>query len=167
MRKHDPALDHIGSHIGKATGIAAVLRGIPVVATAGSGAVVLPLDVCAEFGLRQEDVIRRPGSAPALRDAVFKVATLANDHLITARKMLAEAGPEATGSAFATFLSAVRALPLPLSAFELMRWADPRQPVSPEIGESRLQPLQPLSAAEALDPSVAAVPGIRIQDVLD
>ena len=100
MRKHDPALDHIGSHIGKATGIAAVLHGIPVVATAGSGAVVLPLDVCAEFGLRQEDVIRRPRSARALRDAVFKVATLANEHLITARKMLAEAGPEGIGSAF-------------------------------------------------------------------
>ena len=48
-----------------------------------------------------------------------------------------------------------------------MWWADPGQPVSPEIGKSRLRPLQPLGAAEALDPSVAVVPGIRIQDVLD
>jgi NADH dehydrogenase [ubiquinone] 1 alpha subcomplex assembly factor 6 len=102
------ALDHVGSHIGKAAGIAAVLRGIPHVAMEGDGGVVLPLDVCAEFGLRQEDVIRQGGDAPGLRDAVFKVATLANDHLITARKMLKDAGKEGEQpSAFATFLPAV------------------------------------------------------------
>ena len=42
-----------------------------------------------------------------MKDAVFKVATLANDHMITARKMLAEAGEEARGNAFATYLPAV------------------------------------------------------------
>jgi NADH dehydrogenase [ubiquinone] 1 alpha subcomplex assembly factor 6 len=104
---HSPTLDHIGSHIGKATGIATVLRGIPLIATSGSGAVVLPLDVCAEFNLRQEDVLRKGGNAQGLRDAVFKVATMANDHLITARKMLRDAGKDATGVAFATFLPAV------------------------------------------------------------
>ncbi|KAF8249657.1 hypothetical protein K440DRAFT_543080, partial [Wilcoxina mikolae CBS 423.85] len=107
VNQHNPTLDHIGSHIGKATGIAAVLRGIPLIATSGTGAVVLPLDVCAEFNLRQEDVLRQGGNAPGLRDAVFKVATLANDHLITARKMLGDAGKDATGVAFATFLPAV------------------------------------------------------------
>jgi len=109
VHQHSAVLDHIGSHIGKATGIAAILRGIPLVARHGGsgGAVVLPLDVCAEFNLRQEDVIRRGGRAPGLKDAVFKVATLANDHMITARKMLAEAGGEARGNAFATYLPAV------------------------------------------------------------
>lgn len=99
--------DHLASHIGKATGIAAVLRGLPLVAfpppqthsTSNSGlgsslrgirqgTVLLPLDVMAEAGVKEEDVLRQGSSAPGLRDAVFTVATRANDHLITAREML-------------------------------------------------------------------------------
>ncbi len=49
---------------------------------------LLPLDVMAETGLKEEDVFRLGPSAPGLQDAVFKVATRANDHLITAREML-------------------------------------------------------------------------------
>lgn len=74
---------------------------------AGAGAVVFPLDVCAEFDLRQEDILRKGSNAPGLTDAVFKVATLANDHLITARKMLADSREEGKGAAFTSFLSAV------------------------------------------------------------
>ncbi len=101
--------DHIASHIGKAAGIVAILRGLPLVAfppppkhhsnrsglggslaSQGSnqGAVMLPLDVMAEAGVREEDVLRRGAEAPGLRDAVFAVATRASDHLITARQML-------------------------------------------------------------------------------
>ncbi|KAF2489727.1 hypothetical protein BU16DRAFT_566828 [Lophium mytilinum] len=99
--------DHLASHIGKATGIAAVLRGLPLVAfppppafgtsnsSAGSlggssrqGSVLLPLDVMAEAGVKEEDILRQGSSAEGLRDAVFAVATRANDHLITAREML-------------------------------------------------------------------------------
>lgn len=96
-------MDHLASHIGKACGIVAVLRGVPVLAApprpiktptgieAGhnrSQALLLPLDVMAEVGLREEDVFRQGPNAPGLQDAVFKVATRANDHLITAREML-------------------------------------------------------------------------------
>lgn len=96
-------VDHLASHIGKASGIAATLRGIPVLAAPSrpihtrSGASVgstrspvllLPLDVMAEVGLREEDVYRKGPNAEFLQDAVFKVATRANDHLITAREML-------------------------------------------------------------------------------
>jgi NADH dehydrogenase [ubiquinone] 1 alpha subcomplex assembly factor 6 len=42
----------------------------------------------AETGVRDEDVFRLGGEAEGLRDAVFTVATRANDHLITAREML-------------------------------------------------------------------------------
>jgi len=52
------------------------------------GAVLLPLDVMAEAGVREEEVLRKGADAPGLRDAVFTVATRANDHLITAREML-------------------------------------------------------------------------------
>lgn len=100
--------DHLASHIGKATGVAAVLRGLPLIAfpppppkhhTSNSaagplgpppqGAVPLPLDIMAQHGVVEEQVFRQGASAPGLRDAVFAVATRANDHLITAREMLA------------------------------------------------------------------------------
>jgi NADH dehydrogenase [ubiquinone] 1 alpha subcomplex assembly factor 6 len=106
---HSLSVDHLASHIGKATGICAVLRGLPLIAfppppnhhsnTAGmgassggqggrQGAVLLPLDIMAESGVKEEEVLRQGAEAPGLRDAVFKVATRANDHLITAREML-------------------------------------------------------------------------------
>ncbi|KAI1378378.1 Squalene/phytoene synthase [Hypoxylon crocopeplum] len=96
-------MDHLASHIGKACGIVAVLRGIPVLAaqsppvkspdgaSVGGGrnpVLLLPLDVMAETGLREEDVYRHGPGASGFQDAVFKVATRAHDHLITAREML-------------------------------------------------------------------------------
>lgn len=102
--------DHLASHIGKAAGIAAILRGIPLIAfppppnhhsnrsglalgdaqrtSTRQGAVTLPLDIMAEAGVREEDVLRLGPEAHGLKDAVFAVATRASDHLITARQML-------------------------------------------------------------------------------
>lgn len=107
---HSLPVDHLASHIGKATGIATVLRGLPLIAfppppnhhsnntvlggSAGvssrskQGAVPLPLDIMAKYGVKEEEVLRRGAEAPGLKDAVFAVATRANDHLITAREML-------------------------------------------------------------------------------
>lgn len=79
----------------------------PPARTATAATVVFPLDVCARFNLRQEAILRHGGDAPGLADAVFEVATRANDHLITARKMLADAGDEGKGVVFAGFLAAV------------------------------------------------------------
>jgi NADH dehydrogenase [ubiquinone] 1 alpha subcomplex assembly factor 6 len=101
-------MDHLASHIGKAAGICAVLRGFPLLAfpsppthdsnPAGplaqlppsnrQGVITLPLDVMSASGVREEDVYRKGGAAPGLKDAVFAVATRASDHLITARSML-------------------------------------------------------------------------------
>jgi len=95
--------DHLASHVGKACGIVATLRGIPVLAAPSkpiqspSGmnvgntkapALLLPLDIMAGSGVQEEDVFRHGPDAEGLQDAVFKVATRANDHLITAREML-------------------------------------------------------------------------------
>ncbi|KAA8652602.1 uncharacterized protein ATNIH1004_001507 [Aspergillus tanneri] len=101
--------DHVVSHIGKAAGITAVLRGLPLVAFpspqsqhsnqnqggtsvmgggAKQGAVMLPLDVMAQARVKEEEVFRQGAEAPGLRDAVFTVATRANDHLITVQQML-------------------------------------------------------------------------------
>lgn len=95
-------VDHLASHIGKACGITAVIRGIPILAAPPSPiktpsgeappvrepALLLPLDAMAEAGVKEEEVFRQGPDAPGLRDAVFQVATRANDHLITAREML-------------------------------------------------------------------------------
>ncbi|KAH8668480.1 Squalene/phytoene synthase [Xylariales sp. PMI_506] len=96
-------VDHLASHIGKACGIVAVLRGIPVLASSSppvkspqgvevgasrTPVLLLPLDIMAEVGLREEDVYRYGPEAEGFQDAVFKIATRANDHLITAREML-------------------------------------------------------------------------------
>ncbi|KAI0969358.1 Squalene/phytoene synthase [Xylaria arbuscula] len=96
-------VDHLASHIGKACGIAAVCRGIPVlasptpavkspdganVAASRNPVLLLPLDVMTETGLKEEDVYRHGPEAEGFQDAVFQVATRANDHLITAREML-------------------------------------------------------------------------------
>lgn len=97
--------DHVASHIGKAVGITAILRGLPLVAfpqprnrsasntvtsggAATQGAVMLPLDIMAQSAVREEEVFRRGAEASGLRDAVFAVATRASDHLITVQQML-------------------------------------------------------------------------------
>lgn len=101
-------MDHLASHIGKAAGICAILRGFPLLAfpppsihhanPAGTiaqlppshrqGVITLPLDVMSASGVREEDIYRQGAAAPGLKDAVFAVATRASDHLITARAML-------------------------------------------------------------------------------
>ncbi|KIW33222.1 uncharacterized protein PV07_00089 [Cladophialophora immunda] len=101
-------MDHLASHVGKAAGIVAVLRGVPLLAfppppnlhsnnPPGMGAapvrdrqgvITLPLDVMSQSGVREEDIFRNGANASGIRDAVFTVATRASDHLITARAML-------------------------------------------------------------------------------
>jgi len=96
-------IDHLASHVGKACGIVAVLRGVPVLAAptapvrspsggnVGSGrepTLLLPLDVMADAGVKEEEVYRLGPSADGFQDAIFTVATRANDHLITAREMM-------------------------------------------------------------------------------
>jgi NADH dehydrogenase [ubiquinone] 1 alpha subcomplex assembly factor 6 len=96
-------VDHLASHIGKACGIVAALRGIPVLAAPSppveshkgkevsprrDPVLLLPLQTMAEAGVSEEDVFRQGPTAPGFKDAVFKVATRANDHLITAREMM-------------------------------------------------------------------------------
>ncbi|PHH69963.1 hypothetical protein CDD80_6336 [Ophiocordyceps camponoti-rufipedis] len=97
-------LDHLASHMGKANGIVATLRGIPYLSSPpqpiqtpkGASApsprtpvLLLPLDIMSTAGVKEEAVFRKGPSAPGLQDAVFKVATRAHDHLLTAREMLA------------------------------------------------------------------------------
>ena len=100
---HSMHMDHVASHIGKAEGIVSLLRGIPVltspvaqtintpagpVSTGRQQALLLPLDIMAKAGVREQDVFRNGPAAKGFKDAIFEVATRANDHLITARTIL-------------------------------------------------------------------------------
>lgn len=100
--------DHVASHIGKATGIAAVLRGVPLLAFPGppnshsnnppgqglpmtrdrQRVINLPLDIMSQCGVHEQDIYKNAAKAEGLKDAVFTVATRASDHLITARSLL-------------------------------------------------------------------------------
>jgi NADH dehydrogenase [ubiquinone] 1 alpha subcomplex assembly factor 6 len=51
---------------------------------------IIPAEVTAKHGVVQEEVFRKGGLANGIDNAVFEFATLANDHLLTARSMLKE-----------------------------------------------------------------------------
>lgn len=68
---------------------------------------VIPAEITARHGVSQEDVFRQGGNAKGIDDAVFEFATLANDHLITARDMFKETGEKVPGPVQPVFLAAV------------------------------------------------------------
>ena len=98
---------HAASHIGVAQGIATFLRALPY--HASKGTMVIPAEITARHGVSQEEVFRKGGNAKGIDDAVFEFATVANDHLITAREMFKDTGGKVPAPARPVFLSAVRA----------------------------------------------------------
>ncbi|KAJ8080579.1 hypothetical protein PM082_017413 [Marasmius tenuissimus] len=85
---HSDTLSHAASHLGAAQTISTLLRGLPF--HARQGRMVIPAEITAKHGLVQEEVFRKGGEAHGIDDAVYEFATLANDHLITARSMFNE-----------------------------------------------------------------------------
>ena len=69
---------------------------------------VIPAEITAKHGVNQEEVFRKGGDAKGIDDAVFEFATLANDHMLTARDMFKETGGKVADAAKPIFLSAVR-----------------------------------------------------------
>ncbi|KAI0354968.1 hypothetical protein OH77DRAFT_1425581 [Trametes cingulata] len=81
---------HAASHLGVAQSIQVLLRALPY--HASKGRMVIPAEITARHGVRQEDVFRMGGNAEGISDAVFEFATVANDNLLTARAMFKQAG---------------------------------------------------------------------------
>ncbi|EIW59521.1 uncharacterized protein TRAVEDRAFT_28651 [Trametes versicolor FP-101664 SS1] len=81
---------HAASHLGVAQTIHVLLRALPY--HASKGRMVIPAEITARHGVRQEDVFRVGGDAEGISDAVFEFATVANDNLLTAREMFKETG---------------------------------------------------------------------------
>jgi len=69
---------------------------------------VIPAEITAKHGVSQEEVFRQGGSATRIGDAVFEFATVANDHLISARDVFKESGGEIPERAMPVFLAGVR-----------------------------------------------------------
>ncbi|MEW5309667.1 MAG: hypothetical protein WDW38_001537 [Sanguina aurantia] len=76
--------DHAASHIGKAVGLATLLRGTAHHAAARRS--YMPLDLCVQYGVSQEDIYSGNAS-DGLRDVALKVASIAKEHLEEGRSM--------------------------------------------------------------------------------
>lgn len=86
------AAEHAAAHLGKAVGIAGMLRGTY---TAGMWRrVYLPEDLCQQHGVDPNDVLLGRDSE-GLRDVTLAVAAAAKQHLEEARRLAAEAEPAA------------------------------------------------------------------------
>lgn len=94
------AMDELFSHLGKVSGLALATASIPYHShppphtrqsiTKGARKLVLPREFVTQFNVVEEDVFRNGPNAHGLKDAVFSVATRANDYLITARTLIKE-----------------------------------------------------------------------------
>lgn len=68
---------------------------------------VIPAEITAKHGVKQEEVFRRGPGAEGIEEAAFEFATLGNDHLLTARSMFEE--KKVPRIAMPVFLAGVRA----------------------------------------------------------
>ncbi|KAI0034642.1 isoprenoid synthase domain-containing protein [Vararia minispora EC-137] len=98
-------LAHAASHLGVAQTIGILLRALPY--HASRGRMVIPAEITARHGVRQEEVFRRGGATEGLADAVFELATVGNDHLMTAREMLKELEGKVPRGAMGVFAAGV------------------------------------------------------------
>lgn len=78
-------LSHAASHLGISQSLTTLLRALPF--HASRGRMVIPAEITARHGVRQEEVFRHGGEAEGVQDAVWEFATVANDQLRTAREM--------------------------------------------------------------------------------
>ena len=106
-------LSHAASHMGVAQTIITLLRALPY--HASQRRMAIPAEITAKHGVNQEVVFRSIGggtkgvaeNGKKLEEAVFEFATVANDHVLTAREMFREEGGKVPARAMPLFLSMV------------------------------------------------------------
>ncbi|KIM28347.1 hypothetical protein M408DRAFT_16309 [Serendipita vermifera MAFF 305830] len=96
---------HVASHLGLAHTIATHLRSLPYHASRRQ--LLLPAELTAKHGVVQEDVFRHGGDAHGIEDVVYEVASMAHDHIRTARGMLEPEGGKAPTEIWPVFASAI------------------------------------------------------------
>ncbi|XP_017063717.1 NADH dehydrogenase (ubiquinone) complex I, assembly factor 6 homolog [Drosophila eugracilis] len=81
----DLQVDHAASHLGKAQGIATMLRAIPLAGR--QQAACVPLEVLVRHGVSQERILRSKSDDKGVEECIFEVASAANNHLQLARQL--------------------------------------------------------------------------------
>jgi len=103
-------LSHAASHLGTAQTITTLLRALPF--HSKNKRMVIPAEITAKHGVKQEEVFRQGPHTPGMDDAVFDFATIAHDHLNAAREMLTRSEEGCNGrvprEALPIFLGGVR-----------------------------------------------------------
>lgn len=104
-------LSHAASHMGVAQTITTLLRALPY--HASQRRMVIPAEITAKHGVNQEAVFRSVSggaknateNGKKLEEVVFEFATVANDHVLTAREMFKEDRGKVPARAMPLFLS--------------------------------------------------------------
>ncbi|KAJ7600708.1 isoprenoid synthase domain-containing protein [Mycena floridula] len=117
-------VSHAASHLGVAQTLTTLLRALPF--HAKNRRMVIPAEITAKHGVIQEDVFRKGNQAAGIDNAVFEFATLANDHLITARNMFDNNVPP-------------KSLPIFLSAIPMSSVLERLEKVNFDIFDPKLQ----------------------------
>ncbi|XP_068154683.1 NADH dehydrogenase (ubiquinone) complex I, assembly factor 6 homolog [Drosophila tropicalis] len=97
----DMQVDHAASHLGKAQGIATLLRAIPLAGRQQQ--ICVPLEVLVRHGVSQERILRSASDDKGVEECIFEVASAANTHLKLARQLQ----PQVPRVARKIFLTAV------------------------------------------------------------
>ncbi|XP_033105114.1 NADH dehydrogenase (ubiquinone) complex I, assembly factor 6-like isoform X2 [Anneissia japonica] len=84
--------DHAASHVGRAQGLATLIRSVPFHARRRN--VLLPMDVTSKHKVSHEDIFRGKIDQ-RVKDVIFEIASRANMHLETARSFRQDVPKEA------------------------------------------------------------------------
>ncbi|KAG1852041.1 isoprenoid synthase domain-containing protein [Suillus tomentosus] len=98
-------LAHAASHLGVAQSLTTLIRALPF--HASKGVMVIPAEITAKHNVNQQEIFSKGKSSHGLEDAVFELATVANDHLLTARDMFKESGGRVPPDAMPVFSAAI------------------------------------------------------------
>lgn len=111
---------HAASHLGASLTITTLLRALPF--HASKRRMVIPAEITAKHRVQQEDVFRYGGDTKNINEAVFEFATVANDHLTTARDMFNEVEGKVPKQAMPVFLPAVSSGPYQRYGQFILTW---------------------------------------------
>ncbi|XP_011209942.2 NADH dehydrogenase (ubiquinone) complex I, assembly factor 6 homolog [Bactrocera dorsalis] len=82
----DVQVDHAVSHLGKAQGIATLLRAIPY--KGRNQALNIPQELLIKHGVSQERIVRDKVDDKGVEECIFEVASVAHQHLEKARSLM-------------------------------------------------------------------------------
>lgn len=96
---------HCASHLGNAQTIITLIRALPHHSKQGRS--VIPAEITSRHGVRQEELFRKGPAAHGIEDAVYEFATLANEHVLTARSMFKDQGGKVPSGFMPVFMAGV------------------------------------------------------------